>query len=357
MGTMHCRDDNSFARNHWYLAAWLKDLPDVERRLVCGIPIVLVKTDTGQPFALKDWCPHRGVPLSLGRLIDGAIECPYHGLRFDRTGRCVFNPHVRGDPGTLRAARFPTRIHQGGLWVWPGDPVLAETRTPPAYPAFDDQSGMTLVAGYLHIKANVQLIIDNLLDLSHAQYIHAGTIGTKDSADHVESRAINREDGVTVTRRLCDVEPSNQWKPIWHKSPRIDQVTDMTFHLPSVLYMETYITVPGGTADDGFRMPFMHILTPETERSTHYHFLSARNFLTDDVKRSTTIKDTTLKAFSTEDAPILEAIQRNIDAIGAEQSFANFTPGDAGSRRARKLVAEMIKAERMATGHADETSV
>ena len=79
-----------FLRNAWYVAAWDRELGQVPLAVrVLGEDIVLYRRSDGRAVALEDACPHRKLPLSQGRIQGDLLECGYHGLRFDCSGRCV----------------------------------------------------------------------------------------------------------------------------------------------------------------------------------------------------------------------------------------------------------------------------
>src|ERR1700730_12007585 len=82
-----------FLRNCWYVASWSSELASVPLgRRILDEPIVMYRLSSGEPVALSGRCPHRFAPLHLGKVIEDRIQCPYHGLRFNSLGACVFNP-------------------------------------------------------------------------------------------------------------------------------------------------------------------------------------------------------------------------------------------------------------------------
>src|SRR5262245_49813153 len=88
-------------------------------RTVLGVPVALFRGADGRPAALLDRCPHRNVPLSLGRLVDGGrLECAYHGWQFDASGRCRVVPGLCGpdDGAERRAPSFAARERDGFVW-------------------------------------------------------------------------------------------------------------------------------------------------------------------------------------------------------------------------------------------------
>ena len=121
--------------NAWYVVA----LPDeidagpIGRKVV-DIPLVVYWQPDGSPAALLDICPHRFAALSDGVLKDGRLQCPYHGLEFDGTGRCVHNPHGNGARPTALAVRsFPVVERDALIWVWTGDAALADASDIPDF--------------------------------------------------------------------------------------------------------------------------------------------------------------------------------------------------------------------------------
>jgi len=331
----------SFVTNSWYVAAWAHEIP-VDRPMTLRLlnqPLVLFRDDTGQVRALEDRCPHRGVPLGMGSIHQGAIQCIYHGLRFNGNGACIHNPHLQGDPGRLSVRSYPVAERHGAIWVWPGRPELADTARIPDYGVFDaGRSDYRVVHGYMHVRANVQLVIDNLLDLSHAEYLHANTVGTPGSAGSVSNSVSAGELSVTVHRKVFDLQPSAVFKPLWTATERIDQQSDMTWHAASSLFLDLGIMPPGGQLQQGFHFPSAHLLAPETDRSTHYFYAVARSFSLDDDTLDERIRATFQRAFGEEDRPVIEALQVSLDEAPKSFRMVDFTSGDGAATRVRRIL-------------------
>ena len=82
---------------YWHPVLTAKALKTKPVRVVLeGVPLVLFRTSEGVA-CLKDICPHRFAPLSMGRIVENSIECPYHGWRFDGGGRCTKIPLHEGE--------------------------------------------------------------------------------------------------------------------------------------------------------------------------------------------------------------------------------------------------------------------
>lgn len=334
----------TFVKNAWYMAGWSGDLGAAPLAItMLGEPVVLFRGADGLVGALSDVCPHRAVPLSMGTVAGNHIVCPYHGIELDRQAVCRKNPHVQGAPDRLKGRAYPVQERHGILWVWPGVPEAADPDQIPDYSWFASPDQFTTGRGYLHIAADYRLVIDNLLDLAHADYIHAGTVGQPGAAEVQQVTVLRDGNTVSVNTLWPDLPPSALHRQAWTATERVDKYLDMKWLPASNLLLDLGIMAPGATRESGIRTPAAHILTPETESSTHYFWAFARDFdmaNEDLTQRLVTVID---RAFRTEDKPIIEAAQRNIAMTGA--TLANFTKGDAGSAMVRRDLDRLARAE------------
>ena len=114
----------TFLKNAWYVAAWSAELEAgrlLARRLL-DEPVVLYRDSEGHAWALADRCPHRFAPLSMGQLVNGHVQCRYHGLRFEGGGACVHNPHGPV-PRAAHVRSYPLLERYSAVWIWMGDPA------------------------------------------------------------------------------------------------------------------------------------------------------------------------------------------------------------------------------------------
>lgn len=160
-------------RRAWYVAGRARRLRRGPiRALVAGVPLVLFRSHSGVA-ALVDRCPHRGVPLSLGRVQDGLLQCRYHGWRFDETGACRGIPasvSLRTGPAHDAEAR-PAVEQQGFVWVCPAQEPPSER--PHHFERLDDPSyGKTLHEATM--PAGLLATAENILDVPHTAYLHGG---------------------------------------------------------------------------------------------------------------------------------------------------------------------------------------
>ena len=199
-----------FLRNHWYVAATDKEIGAKPfGRILLGEPVVMYRAEDGTIIALEDRCPHRRLPLSMGKLIGGdVLQCHYHGLRFDRTGACVRVPGQDAIPANARVKTYPVVERYHWVWIWMGDVEKADPNLIVDYPPLADPKWRGL-PGYMHYKANWLLIVDNLSDFVHLAFVHTKTLGgTEEYAFKTRPVAIERLDnGFRVERWHMNAPP------------------------------------------------------------------------------------------------------------------------------------------------------
>jgi phenylpropionate dioxygenase-like ring-hydroxylating dioxygenase large terminal subunit len=141
-----------------------------------GERLVFWRDAQGKVACLHDRCPHRGVSLSLGRLQDDCVECPFHGFQFDASGACRFVPaNGRNAPlaRQIRVASYPTYETDSLVFIWWGE--ATETLPPPRY--FDNLDGMVHATARVLWNTHYSRAIENQLDVAHVPFVHANTIG------------------------------------------------------------------------------------------------------------------------------------------------------------------------------------
>lgn len=171
-----------YIRDAWYVAGMSADFPSekLTGHVIAGRPIVIWRTKDGDVVAYDDRCAHKRFPLSKGRLMpDGTLECAYHGMRYDTSGKCVMIPsHPTGPISPQAQMRaFPVIEQDGLVWIWPGNPERSNLRKPPRMPEVSDSRWETICVGPMNVDANYLLLIENLLDITHFYPLHDGNIG------------------------------------------------------------------------------------------------------------------------------------------------------------------------------------
>jgi vanillate O-demethylase monooxygenase subunit len=200
-------------RHFWHPVAAsreVRETPFAARLL--DVPLVLFRSDGGRVVALRDLCLHRGTPLSLGWLDDGAIVCQYHGWTYDGEGHCLRIPSLppeRGIPARARVDSFQATERYGLIWVCLED----EARLPlPELPQFGMAGWRPTFCGPWPVKAHASRVIENFLDVAHPAWVHPGLLddGLKGL---VQPYQCELRDGEVVSEYLLN-EPYPEWKQI-----------------------------------------------------------------------------------------------------------------------------------------------
>jgi phenylpropionate dioxygenase-like ring-hydroxylating dioxygenase large terminal subunit len=218
-----------FLQDNWYVAAFGADVTTKPAaRKICGKPVVLFRTAGGEAVALEDRCAHRGMPLSLGGECEGEIiRCPYHGLEFDKTGRCVKVPGQALIPESAAVRHYPLVEQDALLWIWVGNRAKADAARIPRHPEHVDKN-WAWTPIMLEIEADWQLLNDNLLDLTHLGIVHRKTIGGNMQAHATATmRTTKTERGVLVTRWLPNSVPPPQYLQAHRFTGNIDRWQEM----------------------------------------------------------------------------------------------------------------------------------
>jgi vanillate O-demethylase monooxygenase subunit len=337
----------SFLNNAWYVLAWADDLSDqMVARTVLGLPLVAYRRRDGTPVVLQDRCPHRFAPLSMGRVVDDAIECGYHGLQFDCSGACSFNPHNEGHiPPKASVRSFPVAEHHQMIWVWMGDKELADPSEIPDF-GCHTQPDLKMIHGEMTQDAHYQLILDNLLDLSHINYLHApyqevhGLLSVKHEVIY--------ENGILESRRTVASTNAQKSFASFLESPDglVEFWLNIRWFPPTACQLEVGVTPVGHPRSEGLTRIGTHIVTPESETTTRYFYASSRNYALDDPKADEKIRWWQQVGFHEQDKPMIEAVQRNMTSPDLLAQSPILLSPDAAAIRARRILADLIAQEK-----------
>ncbi|MDT7836154.1 Rieske 2Fe-2S domain-containing protein [Aquabacterium sp. OR-4] len=342
-----------FPMNAWYVACTPDeiDAKPLGRR-ICGQPVVFYRGEQGQVAALDDWCPHRGAPLSLGRVVEGRLVCGYHGLEMGCNGKTIAMPgqRVRGFP-PVRS--YPVVERHGFVWVWPGDAALADPAA--IHDCFwADSPDWAYGGGRYHIACDYRLMVDNLMDLTHETYVHATSIGQKE-IDETPCTTRTEGEHVITERRMFGIEPPPFWKMALRGAHLPDdQLVDRWqichFTPPSHVLIEVGVALAGkggyeAAPEHKVSSIVVDFITPETATSIHYFWGMARSFNVRDKALTASIRDGQGRIFS-EDLEMLERQQANLlHWPGRDLLKLNI---DAGGVQARRVLERLLAAEQVA---------
>lgn len=350
-------------KNIWYAGAYSHEVGDQPlARTLIGQNMVLFRDGQGKPAIIADRCPHRFAPLSSGRIVGDTLECPYHGLRFDGAGRCVHNPHSK-TKGPLRAADiegWPVLERYGILWFWPGNPDMADPDQLPRIDFLERPAEFAIVRGLLHVRGHYELVVDNLLDLSHAAYIHPQFSGGRYSVDELlaaTKQKLDRHERSLVNHRMrSGLGPPAASCELFGMDPDTPVHTDstMTWYPPAMLNFTAGSWEMDKEPETGVHIPQLHIITPETEFTSHYFFINGRNCRRDEPEVDKAMLDFFDLAFAQQDEPMIEKVQRNMGQVSDIMTLDPILlPTDAAPVSARRILARLVAEEASSSGTAD----
>jgi vanillate O-demethylase monooxygenase subunit len=336
----------NFPLNAWYSAAWDSELKhELLARTITGIKMVLYRSLDGEAIALQDACWHRLVPLSMGKLIGDDVQCAYHGIRYNAQGRCTFMPSQETINPSAAVRSFPVVERHRFVWVWPGDPALADPALVPDLHWNHDPAwagdGKTI-----HANCDYRLIVDNLMDLTHETFIHSSSIGN-DAVAEAPFDVTHGDRTTTVTRWMVDIEAPPFWAKQLGKPGNVDRWQIIQFQAPCTVAIDVGVAptgtgAPQGDRSQGVSMVVINTITPATDKTCHYFWANVRDYRIHEQRVTTEIRDAITKVFG-EDELIVEAQQCAIDE-NPDHVFYNLNI-DAGAMWARRQIDAMVALE------------
>lgn len=340
----------SWITDAWYVAGWDSEIDSAPMaRTICGVPMMFYRRLDRSVVAMRDACPHRLLPLSMGIREGDSIRCKYHGLKLGADGVAEEMP-LKSEAVNRRvcAETFVVAERHRFVWVWIGDKSKAdEALIPDLWPCSAD--GWVFDGGYYPVACDYRLMIDNLMDLTHETYVHASSIGQHEI---LEAPLHCRTDGdsVYLERWMPDIDAPPFWRGALKKPGQVDRWQVCQFVLPSAVMIDVGVApvCAGATIeqhDQGVRGIVVDFMTPETETSHHYFWGMARNFDVDDAGFTARFKAQQGGVFA-EDRVILEAQQAAILANPGMR--LNAYRIDEGGVRARQIIARQIRAREQA---------
>ncbi|HUZ75157.1 MAG TPA: aromatic ring-hydroxylating dioxygenase subunit alpha [Stellaceae bacterium] len=269
-----------FIRNSWYVAAWSSEVGSTRPlgRTVLEEPIVLFRSGSGNVAALGGRCAHRRMPLSHAKVDGDTLICCYHGLTYDATGRCVRVPGQDSPPRGIGVRRYPAAERYGAVWVWMGDPDLADETMIFSCNRLD-AAGTNGHKFYFHVKANYLYLNDNLSDLLHQAYLHNPSFGGNTYPLGETVPAISeRGRGIEVRWDWDDVPVPGLFGELGQIAGRADGWNHSTYEAPSFYINDVGFAETGtgkkesGRPQGAGKLSFAvhQLITPETARTTHF---------------------------------------------------------------------------------------
>lgn len=282
--------DQPYPKNRWYIAAYSHEITGQPmQRMLLDTPVALYRTGEGKAVSMYGLCPHRYYPLGLGKVDGDNLVCPYHGFTFDPTGQCVRVPS-QGVGAKFVQPTYPLEERGYLTWIWMGDPELADPALIPPYEDFGlDQPGWAISGhDYFELHGRYQLLVDNLMDLTHLPHVHHHIPGG-DAFLKAKNSTEERGRSFRLTQAM-----SSEWNPffsfLWGEESRIEG--EVPFFAVTDFYGPELVRTSGPLIRDvpGLKEKpagigetyFLHGITPQTTNTTHYFCFQTRNYRVDD---------------------------------------------------------------------------
>jgi len=230
--------------------------------------VVVYRLSDGSVTAARDICYHRGVPLSLGHVEGDEIVCRYHGLRYDRSGRCTCIPAHPGGAISprLRLDMYQAQEKYGLVWVRLVDngplnlPELAE---------WDDADYLQVCLDSVEIKAAAGRQVEGFLDVSHFAFIHKESFGEPDNPVVPDYKVTKTELGFVADYISTVSNYANGYKHL--APPDFDWHRRFEVFLPFTAKLT--VTFPGGG-----KLHILNAASPVSARRTRLFVPLCRNF-------------------------------------------------------------------------------
>ncbi len=223
--------------DQWYIACTSRELRQAPlKRVVLGVPLVVFREGDGRAATLLDRCPHRNVPLSMGKVVQGRLQCGYHGWQFDGAGACRAVPGLCGvaEGKGRRTPAYATREQDGFVWVFMTADVEPATE-PYRLPRLNEK-GYTTARQTVTAPGSLHATIENALDVPHTAFLHAGLFRGQGEPNEIEA-IVRRWEGTVEAQYVGEPRPEGLIGRILSPSGGIVEHYDR-FLLPSIAQVE-----------------------------------------------------------------------------------------------------------------------
>jgi phenylpropionate dioxygenase-like ring-hydroxylating dioxygenase large terminal subunit len=300
--------------NMWYVVADVSEITDKPKHVkVLGQNLVVFRDGEGKIACLSDICIHRGASLSAGKMVDGCVECPYHGWRFNSDGIATKIPAQKPGmkiPSNARIDSYPVRIKYGWIWAFMGDLPEAERPPLPDFPEYEDPD-WRLIRGEYIWKADYARVVENGLDFSHAPFVHP-SFGDPEHAVIEDFEVESHEWGARATVTYLPPMYKGIWKFL--RRERTPVVASPSFHMSGAL-MRLKINIT-----KKWTQVIYDVNTPVDENTTHTRWIHARNFMKFGWADADTKKR--VQAIFVQDAAVVEKIQPQLLPIDLSEELS-----------------------------------
>ncbi len=266
--------------NNWYVLALSHEVGAEPVGVhALGQDLVLFRDEQNDVHCLSDTCVHKGGSLCRGQVVEGAVQCPYHGWRYDGTGRCVEIPSLTTEkkiPKRARVDSYPTDERWGWIWVFLGD--LPEHERPPLpdfFPEYEAHDGQwRFNRGKARFECNWVRAIENGVDRTHAVWVHTD-FGNPERKIAAPYEVIDEDNRLYCIGAGKPLNKRGAWREAF-PDERSERETEVQIYVPAPsIRIQMHMQPPKS-------MIIVTAYTPINDNLTQLTFIQARNFLTDE---------------------------------------------------------------------------
>jgi phenylpropionate dioxygenase-like ring-hydroxylating dioxygenase large terminal subunit len=257
-GTTTADELHSFSilRKTWQPVALSRALArdNVVSATLLGEDIVVARLQDGLA-AFRDGCAHRGARFGIGSVVDGQLQCPYHGWRYSRSGQCELIPSLGADSAVCRTVRlhsYRVKERYGMIWVRLDDEELASL---PDVAEFEDPAWTYVIAEPTPFGCGFRREIENYLDMSHFAFAHVQTLGKGAAAEIERYRLSEFPDGLKMEADFPAMSSADSLSKLQQAHRRIQR-----------LWLPNFTTIRQSYPDGSARV-LVHIPSPHTATS------------------------------------------------------------------------------------------
>lgn len=326
-------------KNHWYVAARSNEIGrELLGRYILERNIVFYRKLNGTPVALQNRCAHRSFPLSESHLVEDSIVCGYHGIRYNAEGVAVDVPCQKNCPKNIRVRHYPVKEFGPLIWIWMGDPELADESLIPDV-AYLDSPDWTYASGQYHVPGNYLLMHENLCDLSHFAFLHGSTFSFTRAHAELPVEVEKTENQIKFWRKGAISDAEIFFPPYFDISDKTkDTASGGTFICPALSqgWRETTLSDPIEGEPPILKTYVAHFLTPEHQGSCHYYWFFVRNYALKDASFGESFQGVITKGFA-EDIFACTEMQKLIENDKTEFSEHHIS-GDKPGNMMRRII-------------------
>lgn len=337
-----------YVKNAWYVLGWASEFgADLRSVTVLEQNIVTFRNSEGGVVALEDRCPHRLLPLSKGKRIGDTIQCGYHGMTFDGSGKCIRIPGQDNVPDAAYVDSFSIHEKNDIVWIWMGDPSKADPADIFDMPEFSDDKWHAHQGEALHLKSNYLNVAENLVDPAHVSFVHPTTLGNA-ASENVPVHVSTSGKAIVAWRWIRDSEPVGFFKNFGNFKGNVDRWHYYYLHLPCTAVIDfgsadSGLNLAEEDRDQGVRIFALHFMTPVNSQYTIDRWMHLRNTAVGDEDASEQMDKMFKIAFS-EDKAILEAVQEEENRPQKRRPIRIAI--DKGPNVYRKRIRDLVEVER-----------